>query len=285
MEALRKRFLTIYETKFFSIAPPNEIVELYNELKAYLKVVDPALSQTDYMSLMHMLFDLCIYNGKDIEAQVIYKTLEDRFGDNSPYLHVMQATMMQVNENDVTAEKYLQELLDRVLEYDTDILDYLLVSKKLLSIRKRSLSREKYISELLNLSEKFPLDGETWTALATEYLEAGQLDRAAFCLEEVLCIAPFNYICFAQLGEVLYYKALRDKKGKKDVLQDSLNNFLRSVELSETYLKGWAFVAKITGILDGKKALHSLAKKKLEEINQNSDSHDHMIAKIILDKL
>lgn len=257
---------------------------LEQQLKAYLGAGDPTLSELEYMSLSHMLFELSIYNGKDVEAEVLYKTFRDKFGSNSPFLHVMRASLMQVNESDLVAESYLTKLLNVLLENDTDLMDYSLVSKKLLAIRRKSLSREKYVAQLLELAEKVPVDSELWYAIAQEYTTMGQLERAAYCLEEVLCITPFNYVAFAQLSEVLYYRALRDKKNKDAILQQSLNNALRSVELSETFVKGWAFAAMASKLLS-KKELLALSKKKLQEISAIGNEVDSATAKKLLQNL
>ncbi|SCW00138.1 LAFE_0B10286g1_1 [Lachancea fermentati] len=285
MDPVKERFLTIEKTKYYTIASPAEVSSLYGQLKTYLGSGDQALTELEYMSLMRMLFDLTVYIGKDVEAEALYKTFADRLGENSPHLHVMKATLIQINDKDAAAENYLTTLLKDSLEYDTDALDYLLVSKKLLSIRRNSLTKEKFIRQVLDLVDKFPLDAELWWFLAQEYFGLGQFEQASYCLEEVLCIHPFNYVAFGQLGQVLYYKALRDKKTNKTAtLEASLNNFLRSVELSETFLKGWSFIANISKEL-GKKELLELAKGKLMEIQKSDSQVDSATAKLILEKL
>lgn len=284
MEILKDRYLTICSTKYYTAAPAHEVASLWDQLKTYLGAGDPTLSELDYMSLTHMLFDLSIYNGKDVEAETLFKTFKDRFGSSSPYLHVMQATLLQVNKGDREAEEFLTKLLKDALEYETDIIDYLLVSKKLLSIRRKSITKEEYLKQLLGLAEKFPVDGELWYAIAQEYASLGQFEQAAYSLEEVLCIAPFNYVAFAQLSEVLYYRALREKKDKDSLLQQSLSNALRSVELSENFVKGWAFVAVTSKELSKAKLLN-LSKKKLREIMVGCNDTDKATAKKILENL
>ncbi|CAR24096.1 Emc2p [Lachancea thermotolerans CBS 6340] len=284
MEILKDRYLTICSTKYYTAAPAHEVASLWDQLKTYLGAGDPTLSELDYMSLTHMLFDLSIYNGKDVEAETLFKTFRDRFGSSSPYLHVMQATLLQVNKGDREAEEFLTKLLKDALEYETDIIDYLLVSKKLLSIRRKSITKEEYLKQLLGLAEKFPVDGELWYAIAQEYASLGQFEQAAYSLEEVLCIAPFNYVAFAQLSEALYYRALREKKDKDSLLQQSLSNALRSVELSENFVKGWAFVAVTSKELSKAKLLN-LSKKKLREIMVGCNDTDKATAKKILENL
>ncbi|SCU91199.1 LADA_0F08636g1_1 [Lachancea dasiensis] len=284
MDLLKSRYLTLQSTKHYTRLSAEEIVTLWSQLKAFLGAGEGSLSESEYMSLTHMLFDLSIYVDKDIEAETIYKSFRDRFGSNSPYLFVMRATIMQVNESDKEAEEYLERLLSEYLEDETDIIGYSLVSKKLLSLQRKSLSKEQYVSKLLELSEKFPLDAEIWYALTQEYTSLNLLEQAAYCLEEVLCITPFNYIAFAELSELLYYRALNEGKKNEALLQQSLNNALRSVELSENLVKGWAFTA-VTSKLLKKSSLLELSKVKLKQIADSGNGNDVAVAKKMLENL
>ncbi|SCV03915.1 LANO_0G07030g1_1 [Lachancea nothofagi CBS 11611] len=281
MDILKNRYLAIHSTKHYTQISPEEVITLWTQLKAFLGASDSSMTEIEYMSMTHMLFDLSIYVSKDVEAETIYNTFRDRFGANSPYLFVMRASLMQVNEGDRKAEDYLTKLLSEYLELETDIVGYPLVSKKLLAVQRKSLPREKYMAKLLDLTEKFPVDAEIWYALALEYATLGQLEEAAYCLEEVLCISPFNYIVFAHLSELLYYRASKDSKNREALLQQSLNNALRSVELSETFVKGWAF-AGMTSKLLSKSKLLTLSKVKLEEITRRGNETDKATAKKIL---
>lgn len=284
MDCIREKLLTIQNTCYYVQLSAEEIVTLYKELKAYLGSGDPKLKEIDYISLMDLLFQLSCYMGKDVECEVLYKGLKDRFGENSPRLHLMQATLLQINENDDIVEEYISGLLREVLKFETDSQDYLLMSKKLLSIKRNKLPQETWLRQLLDLVEKFPSDAELWWMCGTEYYSLGQFDRSAYCFEEVLCITPFNYVAFAQLGEVLYYKALRGNRASKDTLKNSLDNFLRSVELSEMFVKGWSFIAKISKELSKNKLLN-LARTKLEEIAATGNEQDKATAKLILESL
>ncbi|SCV02489.1 LAME_0H01684g1_1 [Lachancea meyersii CBS 8951] len=281
MDLVKERYLAIQSTKHYTQASPEEIVTLWTQLKAFLGAGNHAMSEIEYMSLTHMLFDLSIYVDKDVEAETIYKTFRDRFGPNSPYLFVMRATLMQVNEGDKKAEDYLTRLLKEYLDDETDIIAYPLVSKKLLAVQRKSLSSEQYVAKLLDLVENFPVDGEAWYALAQCYVELGQLNQATFCLEEVLCISPFNYFVFAELSEVLYYTAGKEPKNKKPLLQQSLNNALRSVELSELYVKGWSFAGMASKLL-GNSKIQGLSKKKLTQITEKGNTIDAATAKKVL---
>ena len=291
---LKEKLLNIMVTKLYTQLPPAEISQTYNELKYYLDCSDPQLSEQESTALSEMLFNLSIYMSKDVEAEVIYKSLCDRLGENSPRLHVMKATLIQINEDDVAATKYLQNLIDKEYEFDSDPTSYLLLAKKILAIKAELLELGKLdnesglLSQIIDLVEKFPLDPELWWYLGTRYCHAGQYDRAIHCFEEVLLIMPFNYVGFAQLAEVMYYKAESvgggDNAKREAVLKTALNNALRSVELSETCLKGWTLVAVICKKLNTKPLLLELATKKLQEITNSPNVLDKVTAEFVLEK-
>lgn len=91
-----------------------------------------------------------------------------------------------------------------------------------------------------------------------------------------------------RLSETLYYEALRSKKQTKtELLEKALKNALRSVELSELYLKGWALVNIISRELGRNKQndLIKLSASKLNEISAKSNNKDKITAELILNKI
>ncbi|SJM84616.1 related to ER membrane protein complex subunit 2 [Zygosaccharomyces bailii] len=285
MEATRGKFLAIMSSRIYTQFDPEELRELYDGCKRYMKLRDPGLSQDNYLSLMEMLFYVGVYLCDDVESQVLYNTFRDKFGEDSPRLYAMKATLLQINEGDAAAVKFIESLTKERLEIDTDTVSYLLLQKKLLAIERREHDQEWLLRQVLSLIEKFPIDPELWSVAGNTYFGLGQFERAAYCLEEVICVTPFNYPAFGRLAEILYYKALRvDKPAAKAraTLQQALNNALRSVELSESYLKGWSLVAATSQKLEGKKKLLTLAKSRLEQIAQTSNPRNKATAEVIL---
>lgn len=289
MDAIRGRFLSICTSKVYVQFEAKELRELYDDCKKYMKLRDPSLTQAQYLSLMEMLFYLAIYLCQDVEAQVLYNTFRDRFGENSPRLYGMKCALLQVNEGDSAAIEFIVQLIKQRLEFDTDSISYLLLQKKFISIKAKDHDREWTIRQLLNLIESFPIDPEIWWFAAENYYELGQFERAAYCLEEVIQMTPFNYVAFAKLSEVLYYKSIRaDKPAAKAkvTLQNALNNALRSVELSENYLKGWSLVALTSSKLDGKSEILQLAKSKLQLISSDTNNPQNKVtAELVLQNI
>ncbi|QLL31537.1 hypothetical protein HG536_0B04010 [Torulaspora globosa] len=288
MSARTQRLLTIASTKLYTELDAGELHDLHDELVAYTSSLGSGVSESAQLTLLEMLFYVKVYLSKDVDAQVIYNTLRDRFGEHSPSLYVMKATLLQINEGDQVAIDYIEKLIKESLEYDTDAVSYLLLQKKLLSIKASSHDKEWLLKQVLSLIEKFPLDPELYWFAAKIYTELGQFDRAAYCYEEVLCIMPFNYVAFGQLAESLYYKALKNEKlstRRRDGLQKALENALRSVELSENYLKGWSFVAMISKKLDGRDKIFKLARSKIQQIADSSNAKNKATANLLLKNL
>ena len=269
---------------------PEQLLKLENELKIYMKSGDSALTEVNYFFLMEMLFYVLVYRNQDVDAQVIYNTLRDRLGETSYKMVIMKATLLQINGDDKGAIEYLENLLKDDLEYETDFVTYVSIAKKLIAIKAscRELSQEGILKELVALTDKFPLDAELWWYSSEIYFEMGQFEKARYCLEQVLCITPFNYDCFGKLSETLYYEALHSKKQvKDDLLNKALKNALRSVELSELYLKGWALVYVISNRMGRGKQndLIKLSTSKLKEVSTKSNNKDKITAELVLNSI
>ncbi|EWH17632.1 hypothetical protein P283_J20586 [Saccharomyces cerevisiae P283] len=289
-DLVREKLLTIMNTKAYTQFNPEQLLQLENEMKIYMKSGDSALTEGNYFFLMEMLFYVLVYRNQDVDAQVVYNTLRDRLGENSYKMVIMKVTLLQINGNDKGAIEYLENLLNDDLEYETDFVTYVSIAKKLIAIKttSKNLSQESILKEVVALTDKFPLDAELWWYASEIYFEMGQFEKAHYCLEQVLCITPFNYACFGRLSETLYYEALRSKKQTKiELLEKALKNALRSVELSELYLKGWALVNIISRELGRNKQndLIKLSASKLKEISAKSNNKDKITAELILNKI
>lgn len=273
MDLLKNKLLAIHKTGAWAILPPKEIDLAYKETKLLIDAGLNGLDEISYFSMVELLFYLCLVRGEDTEAETLYKTVTDRLGDDSPRIHVMHSMLIQVTQSDDAAKKYIEDLIKNQLEIATDSEDYVQMKKRLLAIERPSMSKEKWVKELLDLVEKFPLDAEIWSLLSQEYQEAGDLRQAIYCMEEVIIGVPFSYEAFGQLAYLHYLKSQSDSDPEA-ALQSSLSNALRSVELAEAYVKGWGIVLKTSQKLNKKPELTQLAVRKLQELQQNNDNRE-----------
>lgn len=277
-----ERLEAVASTKAYCRLSPESTVSLYAETKSYVKkgLVFGAPNGRFY-DIVEMLFYLTIYMGQDAEAQTVFVRLRDVFGSNTARIKAMQATLMETSENEgrKRAIEYLERELNE-MEFDADTESYLLLKKRLISIQHGG-DDKALLTSTLRLLEQFPLDAESWWLCQEIYGRNGNWDRAVYCVEEVVCITPFNYMAFARLGHLLYCKAQQSsKKGDAETLELAMKHALRSVELNEYCMQGWAVVA-LAGAALARAALAALARDKLREIGARCGAADRATAEFI----
>ncbi|KAK3196966.1 hypothetical protein GRF29_1536g151122 [Pseudopithomyces chartarum] len=110
------------------------------------------------------------------------------------------------------------------------------------SIRKRRVAVLKSlgripdaITALTVLVENSPSDVEAWAELSDLYASVGAWGQAIFCLEEVLLIMPNAWSVHAHLASHFYLSSSTSLPS----LTLSLRHFARSVELNDSYLRGY----------------------------------------------
>ncbi|KAH3902528.1 uncharacterized protein SCODWIG_02936 [Saccharomycodes ludwigii] len=308
---LKEKLISIATTGYYAQLDPKQIEETYHELKTYLKF-STGLTNMEYFQLLDLLLILCLYKGRDTEAEFLYKALCDKFGEDSPFLHYYRSLLHEIGninnpdvEDTTPVEKDIENLISTHLEVETDNVDYLLMSKRYLMLKKRGCSIQTWLRLCFGLLEKFPMDAELWYSCALEYFKLELYDQAIYCFEEVVMLTPFNYVALGSLGEALYYKyksnttTITNKNNNNlaetiYVLQEALDRFLKSVELSENYMKSWCFIAIICKeILDlsnndkkysKKRELLDLAKRQLQKTDIMNES-DKTACKLVLSNI
>jgi len=106
----------------------------------------------------------------------------------------------------------------------------------------RSLGRPTdAIAALTYLLDSSPTDAESWAELADLYASQNLLSQAIFSLEEVLLITPNAWNVHARLGELLYLSALAAGEGGGTYrgIAEAMRRFCRSIELNDSYLRGF----------------------------------------------
>lgn len=279
---LRQRFLHWATTDAHTQFTPEETQLAYTELKQYLLWGDNQLTQPQRFQLLELFFHLSVYSGHDSDAYETLQKIKDTLGIDSAKIKFLQVILMQCDDGDnKRALEQLGQLIEARFEYNTDMVSYVTLAKKLVSMQPDMQTR---CTEALKVLEKFPMDPELWWFMHLQYCQVRQWEQAIFCLQEVILIVPLNYVAHSKLSELFYYKYVETEK--LDWLHKSLEHSLRAVELSETYLQPWCFIYKIAKILDDKPELLKLSHAKIEEISQvGHNEKDRNIAKQLLTKL
>ncbi|CCK71008.1 Emc2p KNAG_0F03460 [Huiozyma naganishii CBS 8797] len=275
---MRERLLTVAAGRVYFRLSAGEIVRLQGDVKAYLSRGDRALSKVQLLALLEMHFYLCVLSGADKEALSVFHRCRDNLGVNSPKVQAMYATLLQSDGEDAVG--YYTKLLQDEYEYSTDPASYVFLSKRLLAARGLEEGSPQMIEQVGALLERFPLDAELWWFMGDQYLCAqGQLSKAAYCFEQVLLSHALQLLrfCTARRGAVVH-----EQSGAPGELSRALEYALRSVELSETFLRGWSLVYTISKQMKGKDELVQLARSRLQSIEESFNERDSATARYIL---
>lgn len=282
----QQRYLSILETGAFANFPSEQLAQLHKEVGNFLIGNSGQLELADQFDLYELQFYLSLLTNHDVEAKSYLDRVNDQFsGKRSQKIMILRLMYYEATGDMKLAVKALGENADE-----------LRASRRLATFSKHkmdgSLNVPEYIKNLnfyLNLQ---PADAVAWAELGDQYHAIGHYDKAVFCFKEVLLQQPHAYNIFYKAGINYYYQFLQEQTDKNerkdrllasfDLLQNARDCFLRSVEISENYVKGWVgvyvvsklpFIEKLEGnkTLSGNKkvALFILETKKLQKLSQN----------------
>ena len=174
--------------------------------------------------------------------------------------------------------------------------DELRLSKRLVTFSRKSDDNVEYIASLNYYLDLQLSDIISWAELADEYKKIEHYDKAIHCLQEILLQEPYAYNVFYKVGLFYYYRFLQDftktaeKKDKllemMSVLNNATNNFLRSIEICDSYTKSWLGIyliiksefnnvlsnklsdnKQVKAYLEGNAKLESSSKQKIIQLN------------------
>lgn len=272
--SVQEKLLTIHRLGIYATFSPEQISSTYLLLVNYLRNNINSIPSIQYYDLLELEFYLSLLSNKDNEAKTCLDRIVDKFGDqDSQRTAVLKATYLEATVDPKTAIEYLSKRKQ----------DELLCLKKRVSLSKKITSPGDYIKALTGYLNINPLDTEVWSELAETYYDVGHFDKAVFALQEVLLSLPFAYNIFARIGEVEH--AIYKRDGDVNALVSSIKHFLRSVELSANFVRGWSGVyitSKELKDLDVKKLknikidyenLNGLSKDRLKDIIETSGSN------------
>ncbi|KAL7751292.1 Inositol phosphatase SIW14 [Sorochytrium milnesiophthora] len=106
------------------------------------------------------------------------------------------------------------------------------VFKRKVALLKGQNKTREAILALNAFLDTFPQDIEGWLELSALYTQTEQFQQAAFCLEEVLLLQPFNHLFHSKYAEALY------TIGGGANIKKALKYFCRSIELVTDYMRG-----------------------------------------------
>ncbi|PVH95029.1 hypothetical protein DM02DRAFT_571886 [Periconia macrospinosa] len=170
--------------------------------------------------------------GDDASARQVLDRLTSRFGESNERIIALRGIYEEALAKD---DKELTKILDgygKVLESDpTNIA----VRKRGIAVMKSLGKTAEAIASLRVLLDNSPTDVEGWAEMSDMYASIGSWGQAIYCLEEVLLMMPNAWSAHAQIATLHYLSA----PASVPSLSMSLRHFARSVELNESYLRGY----------------------------------------------
>lgn len=286
---------------------PKELHDLDNLCSQFVGSTQfRGLTPMQKNDILILLFQLDLLTCHDIEAKATLEKLADVVSDQkvveqSEWFIYYRSIYLecQSEAGGAASEKAVEDYVDnasKVLIRDfnravgqsltgsgdatklREVGDLYLMQKRKASL-VRSKSTVKYVDALLKLTDERPLDTENWAELADVYLKEGEVEKAHYCLLELLIGLPFAYNVWAKLGEValLMDKAL-GKRSNNEYLRNAVRYFSRSVELCDLYSRGWSglYVAlkRLGEDAEPYATLARVTDKKLHDILDNSLTND-----------
>lgn len=264
--SVENKLLDIHRLGIYATFTPEQISSTYALLVNYLNFNITSIPSIKYYDLLELQFYLSLLSNRDVEAKTCLDRIIDKFGDrDSQRAAVLKATYLEATLDTKTSIDYLSKRTKNEL----------LCLKKRVALSKRTTSQADYIKALNGFLNISPLDPEVWYELAETYYEVGHYEKAVYALQEILLILPFAYNIFARIGEIEHVIFKRD--GDVESLVSSLKHFLRSVELSANYIRGWS------GVYITSKELNELDVKKLKNVKINHTRLREVSAKKLKD--
>lgn len=286
----KQRYLAILSSGVFATFSPEKLATLHQEVGDYLNAHSGRLDLTDQFDLYELQFYLALLTNHDVEAKSYLDRINDQFAGKLSQKIMILRLMYHEARGDMKAA--VNALGDNA--------DELRASRRLATFSRTKLDGspnvEEYIKNLNYYLNLQPSDSLAWAELGDQYHKVGHYDKAVFCFNEVLLQEPNAYNIFYKVGLNLYYQFLQEyqeKNDKKDkllasmaVLENSRNAFLRSVEISGTYVKSWVGIYVVSSHslitkLENNKTL-SQQKKIAQFISETTQLHQLSKKRIIV---
>lgn len=299
IELVKNKLLSIAASGVYADFLPQTSQNIYNEITQFLSVNADSIDTIELFNLYELQFYVSLMTNHDVEAKTCLDRLIDQFGsEKSQRVKLLQSLYFEAVGDDQAATKILSQNADE-----------LRLSRRLVTFSRKVDSNEDYINSLNYYLDLQPSDAIAWAELADEYRKIGHYDKAIHCFQEVLLQEPYAYNILYRVGLLYYYKFLQEKSNKlpekKDkllemisLLESATNNYLRAIEICDSFTKSWIGIYLITKAdinktlkeklsdnkqaqkyLDGLGKLQSLSKKKIIEFNnlETEDSFEKFI--------
>ena len=246
--AMSQWYLDLLETGAFAKFSPARLQELYSQLKHYLLASANILDATTLFDLYQLMFYVLLLTEHDLEAKLYLDRIRDQFSGKKS----QKFAVLRLMYHEALGETALAK---EVLGNDSDQLQ---ASRRRAVLAHRSgdgsggVNVPAYVESLNLYLDLQPSDAMAWAELGDVYQSVGEYSHAVYCYKEVLLQHPTAYNFFYKAGLSSYYQHLLIVRGDTprkemllrgmELLQHARDCFLRAVEISESYTRGWVGV-------------------------------------------
>ncbi|KAF2112370.1 hypothetical protein BDV96DRAFT_159730 [Lophiotrema nucula] len=185
----------------------------------------------------------CLRTGDDKSARILLERLSQRFGDSNERVITLRGVYEEaLAKNNSELEQVFKRYEDILKDDPTNFT----VRKRRVAVLK-SLGRiQDAITALTVLLDYSPTDAESWAELSELYARVGEWSKAIFALEEVLLVYPNAWSAHAQVATLHYLSTQSSSSPSLPALSLALKHFSRSIELNESYLRGYYGLKLVT---------------------------------------
>lgn len=280
IELVKNKLLSMAASGIYVNFQPDILQNTYNEISKFLSVNAESIDTIELFNLYEMQFYISLMTNHDVEAKTSLDRLVDQFGfEKSQRVKLLQSIYFEAMGDDEAAMKVLGQNADE-----------LKLSRRLVTFSRKPDNNEDYIASLNYYLDLQPSDVITWAELADEYKKIGHYEKGIHCLQEILLQEPYAYNIFYKVGLFYYYQFLQeftnktqDKKDKLleaiSVLNNAKNNFLRSIEICDSYSTSWLGIYLISKLDFNQTLLNKLADNKQVKIYLEDNSKLEALSK------
>ncbi|CAO2649132.1 Nn.00g100810.m01.CDS01 [Neocucurbitaria sp. VM-36] len=192
------------------------------------------------------LFLSALRTGDETSARALLSRLEARFGEHNERIVTLRGIY-----NEATAQSHsdLEKVFDgyeKILREDPTNMS---VRKRRVVVLKALGRPQDAITAVTVLLQNSPTDAEAWAEASELYASQAAWGQAIYCAEEVLLITPNAWSAHAHIATLYYLSTTSNNPPNLSALALSLKHFCRSIELNDSYLRGYYGLKLLTSRL------------------------------------
>ncbi|KAL5121909.1 tetratricopeptide repeat domain-containing protein [Pleosporales sp. CAS-2024a] len=217
------------------------------------------------------LFYSALRTGDETTANAILERFEARFGSQNERIITLRGLYNEATaRSDADLEKVC-EGYDKILSQDPTNMG---VRKRRVAVLKALGRSQDAIAAVTALLENSPTDVESWAEASELYASQAAWGQAIFCAEEVLLVMPNAWSAHAHIATLHYLSATSATPPSLSALSLSLKHFCRSIELNDSYLRGYYGLKMLTAALIPLLSESTSVSNKRHNNNNNNNQED-----------